>query len=292
MTPTRPLPREAAERRELAAALRTLREARKLSQPQLADRLGWTQSRVSRIERGTTRPSPTDVDQWADETDATPDTRRHLMSLAENAAVELTDWKRALAPGRVRKQQEIAQLEEAASVIRVFGADVIPGLAQTRAYAASMFLLGRVDVTDEPEQLDAVLDSRMARQSVLDNTGKQIKLLMSEIALRRHLVTGAEQRDQIDQLIAVRAARMCTSGSSRSPPTRWCTSTRGSKSSVTPRWTTGQWCSRRRSPAPSPSATRASSPVCGALRAARHERVARRRAGGVSPGDCRERTWS
>jgi transcriptional regulator with XRE-family HTH domain len=188
------------ERHDLAVALRGLREDARLSTTVLAERLGWSQSRVSRIDRGVTLPTPDDVDQWARETNADPDTRRHLMELAERAQIQLTEWKRELAPGRRRKQQEMAEHEANASVIRLFGADVVPGLAQNRPYATRMFLLGRTDVTDEADDLDAVLDARLARKAVLDSD-KRIELLMSEFALHRHLISGPEQRDQIEQLI-------------------------------------------------------------------------------------------
>lgn len=187
------------QRHELAVALHGLREDARLSTTVLAERLRWSQSRVSRIDRGVTLPSPEDVDQWAQATNADPDIRRHLMDLADRAQLQLTTWRRELAPGRRRKQQEMAAHEAGASVIRLFGADVVPGLAQTRPYAAKMFQLGR-DVTDEPDDLDAVLDARLARQHVLDS-GKRVELLMSEFALHRHLVSGAEQRDQIRRLV-------------------------------------------------------------------------------------------
>ncbi|MGI9002974.1 MAG: helix-turn-helix domain-containing protein [Pseudonocardia sp.] len=190
------------ERDELAAALRGLRIDAELSTTVLAERLDWSQSRVSRIERGKTLPTPVDVDDWAQATHADPDVRRRLRELADHAQTQLTDWRRELAPGRRRKQQEMAEHEANASVIRVFGADVVPGLAQTRSYAAAMFRLGRPGVTDEPEKLDAVLDARMARQSIID-TGKRLDLLMSECALHRHLIPGTDQREQIDRLITL-----------------------------------------------------------------------------------------
>jgi hypothetical protein len=124
------------------------------------------------------------------------------MTAAEDGRVQLTEWRRALAPGRIRKQQEVAALEAGASVLRVFSADTVPGLAQTREYAERMYALGIPDVTDEPEDLATVVDARLARQSVL-YSDKQIRLLMSEFALRRHLVAGEHQRDQIHRLIGL-----------------------------------------------------------------------------------------
>lgn len=192
---------QSPERHELAAALLGLRVDADLSTTQLATRLGWSQSRVSRIELGKTLPTPGDVERWAQETNADPDTQRHLMTLAEQSRVQLTEWHREIAAvgGRRRKQQEIERLEASASVIRVFGADVVPGLAQTRAYARRMYLLGRPGVTDDPAGLDAVLDARVARQAVLDS-GKHIRMLMSEFALRRQLVPALVHRDQLERL--------------------------------------------------------------------------------------------
>lgn len=200
---TGPAP-QTPERHELEVALRGLRVDAGLSTTKLAKRLGWSQSRVSHIENGRTLPTPGDVDRWAQETNADPDVRRRLVSLAEQSRVQFVEWQRefAGANGRRRIQKEIAKLEEAASVIRVFSADTMPGLAQTRAYAARMFLLGRPDVTDEPEDLDAIVDARLARQGVLDS-GKQIRLLMSEFALRRQLVPGSDQLTQIHRLIGL-----------------------------------------------------------------------------------------
>jgi transcriptional regulator with XRE-family HTH domain len=188
------------ERHDLANALRGLRVDAQLSTPALAKKLGWSQSRVSRIDLGKTIATREDVEDWLKATTKPVDSelRRKLMALAERARVSLTDWRRELAPGRVRAQQEMAGLESNVSVIRLFGADVVPGLAQTRPYAGAMFRLGW-DITAD-EDLDAIVDAREARQSVLD-AEKRIELLMSEFALRRHLVTGPEQRDQIARLI-------------------------------------------------------------------------------------------
>ncbi|TKG61570.1 helix-turn-helix domain-containing protein [Prauserella endophytica] len=176
------------ERRELAAVLRDLRMNRQVSTTVLARRLGWSQARVSRIERAVAYAKPADVEAWCRELGADPDQRRHLAAVAERLATQLTEWRRELAPGRRRKQQELRDLEAAASVVRVFSGDVIPGLAQTRAYARVMFAQGREGVTDEREDIDDVLDVRMARHEVMRT--KQVELLMSESAIRRQLLPG------------------------------------------------------------------------------------------------------
>lgn len=61
---------EDEDRRRAAAVLRGLRADAGLSTTQLAERLGWSQSKVSKTELGRTTPSPEDADAWARATDA------------------------------------------------------------------------------------------------------------------------------------------------------------------------------------------------------------------------------
>jgi transcriptional regulator with XRE-family HTH domain len=186
-------------RRYLAATLRGLRADAGLSTTRLATLLGWSQSKISKTELGRTVPPPSDVEAWARATGATPAVRDELVRIAEDTAHQATEWRRELAPGRRRKQEEIQRLEAAASVIRVFGHDVIPGLAQTRPYIEAMFRLGRqVGPPEEPDQ--EVVEARLSRQAVLDNSDKTFHLLMSETALRRRLVSPADMRRQLDHL--------------------------------------------------------------------------------------------
>lgn len=196
------------ERHELVVTLKGLRLDAKLSTTELARLLStitdrdWTQSRVSRLERGVTLATPEDVDAWTTALKTPTETKRHLMNLADESRTQFVKWRSELGSESARRQlqEEIRGFEEGASVIRVFGADVVPGLAQTRAYAARMVLLGHADDTGDTEDLDELLDVRMGRQDVL-NSGKQIRLLMSETALRRHLVPGPLHLDQIERLI-------------------------------------------------------------------------------------------
>lgn len=188
------------ERQQLASALRGLRLDAGLSTTALADRLGWSQSKVSKTELGRTAPPPDDVAAWASATGASPDLRAELIALAAAAEQQTTEWRRELAPGRLRLQQDIARLEATVSVIRVFGHDVIPGLAQTAPYAAAMFRLGRQLGSAEEVPSDVVA-ARIARQAVLDDLTKRIYLLMSETAIRRQLLPRAEMDDQLQRLI-------------------------------------------------------------------------------------------
>lgn len=178
--------------------MRALRLNANLSTTQLAAQLGWSQSKVSKTELGRTLPEPDDVAAWAIATGADAETREELVGIADMAAVQLTEWRRELAPGRRRMQQEIERLEAAASVIRVFSPEVVVGLGQTRAYAAAMFRLGRR--VGPPEDVDEVVQARLARQAALSEPHKRFELVMGEAALHRRLVSVPELRAQLEHL--------------------------------------------------------------------------------------------
>ena len=166
--------------------------------PQRAARRGGSRSKVSRRELGLSRPTPDDVDAWARATGADPAIRDEMVRIAGRAAVQATEWRRELAPGRRRKQEEIHRLEAAASVIRVFSPDVVVGFAQTRPYAEAMFRLGRrVGPADD---LDEAVDARLDRPTLLNDPSKRFELVMGETALRRVLLPPAAMRAQLEQL--------------------------------------------------------------------------------------------
>jgi transcriptional regulator with XRE-family HTH domain len=192
---------QADGRRELAERLRLLRKQRGLTQEDLAKRLGWTQARVSRVDRGTTLPRAEDVDAWAGALQASGEERATLAELADALRVQMTAWRREMAIGRRRVQAEIRTLEERASTIWAFSLDVVPGLLQTAAYAEMMFRLGR-SAPPEDEDLAAVVAARIARQAALEDGGKTVHLLCTETAFRRSLLGRDAMVEQVERVIA------------------------------------------------------------------------------------------
>lgn len=189
------------DKMRLASTLKNLRVDAGLSTVKLAAEFNWSQSKVSKTETGRTMPPPEDVDAWCRRFNAPPDVREELVAIATTAAAQATEWLKALAPGRVRKQDAIRRMEQDASVIRVFAPDVIVGLAQVSAYAEKMFRLGRNIASAADEAPEEVAKARLERAAVLERTEKQFFLLMSEYALRRQLIPAADMRRQIEHLI-------------------------------------------------------------------------------------------
>lgn len=196
------MPTHSEDRRELAAGLRALRLDAGRSTTELARQLGWSQSKVSRLERGVTLAKPAEVAAWAHLLRAEPGLQKRLIDLAERQGVELLEWKRAMAPGRRRLQEEISTLERAAHVIWVFSPSVVPGLAQTKGYAEVMYRLDQNPPPTEQEITGAV-EARIARQAILNDPTKRFNLLFSEAALHRSLLPKADMRGQLRRLMEV-----------------------------------------------------------------------------------------
>lgn len=191
--------RQPVEHQRLASILRSLRIDAALSTTELARRLNWSQSKVSKTERGETLPPPEDVERWAQLTKASSDVRDELSWLAAVSAADAAEWKRAMAPGRRRWQQEIHRLEANASVVRVFSPDVVVGLAQIRPYAEMMFRMGTDFGPDEP--LDEIVSARLERQETLNDSSRRFEFVMDETALRRRIIPTTDMRVQVERLI-------------------------------------------------------------------------------------------
>src|SRR5437764_12356763 len=104
-------PRLSPDRRRLSAFLKDLRARARLSGEQLGATLGWSQSKVSKIENGRTKPSSADIEAWAEATGATAAQRAELLELAETVADEVRSWSTAHAAGIAQRQREVADVE-------------------------------------------------------------------------------------------------------------------------------------------------------------------------------------
>src|SRR5579872_3070198 len=119
----------------LRAMLRGLRDGAGLTTDQLGERLGWSQSRVSRIETGKRRISRAEAYEWGRATGADEAASRDLSDLAYTAATEARSWEISHQAGMAARQREMGRLDRASSEILHFQPSVIPGLLQTEAYA-------------------------------------------------------------------------------------------------------------------------------------------------------------
>jgi len=187
-------------RQELGSKLLSLRQRAGLSGVALAKRLGTTQPRISRIETGRTVPSLDDVRAWAEATKATQDELQELASLVERLAVEATSWRILHRLGLTERQRQIAELEQAASTIRVFQPTMVPGLLQVADYARRVMEQGN---PSSQADLAAAVSKRMERQTILYDQSKSFEFLITEGALRWRPGPPELMKAQLDRLVSM-----------------------------------------------------------------------------------------
>lgn len=167
-------------RERLAAELRRLRDLAGVSGRDLAERVGISQSKVSRIESGAVVPSLPEVTAWGKELGVSVETQGRLTALTEAAYNEVHPWASALRRGNL--QESVQDQESTSTRIRVFQPSVVPGLLQTAEYARRVIAMFHQQYsTSDPA---AELASRLERQLALYDTGRRFEFLITEAALR------------------------------------------------------------------------------------------------------------
>ncbi|HZD00520.1 MAG TPA: helix-turn-helix transcriptional regulator [Actinomycetes bacterium] len=168
-------------REQLGKRLRQLRQGAGLSGDALAFRAGWSQAKVSRIERGKTLPSRQDVELWAQHTAAGRQVAAELLELLETTVTTATAWRTLHRLGLRHRQVEIAERERQATAISVFQPTMVPGLAQTAEYAKRVMSQGN---PSERQDIAAAVEARLERQRILYDESRQLEFLITEGALR------------------------------------------------------------------------------------------------------------
>jgi transcriptional regulator with XRE-family HTH domain len=189
----------AEDRRRLAAELRALRERAKLSTYRLAETLGWSQAKVSKMERGQTPADPDDVAAWAAATGAGQAQVAELVSLASTIADQMRQWREVHRSGLAARQREVAEIHAAMTGFREFAPYAVPGFLQTEAYAARMLELADVSVRGG---ISEAVAARMARQAVLLDPARSFRFVLTESALRIPFGSRDLMADQAAKILA------------------------------------------------------------------------------------------
>ncbi|POX51899.1 helix-turn-helix transcriptional regulator [Streptomyces sp. Ru72] len=197
----------AVRRRKLGAELRALRARAGLTSGEAAGLVGWHQSKVSRIETGSSGVKPADVRLLLDAYGVQdPELRDLLLVLAgsEDGGGRQNWWHayRGVLPPTYR---DFISLESQASGMRTLETSVVPGLLQTPEYARAVT---RAAVgTLEDAKLDALVEVRLARQEVLRaDPPLELSAVLDEAVLRREIGGPAVMARQLRRLLE--AARL------------------------------------------------------------------------------------
>ncbi|MEU0058380.1 helix-turn-helix transcriptional regulator [Streptomyces sp. NPDC006334] len=197
----------AVRRRKLGAELRALRTGAGLTSDEAARLVGWHQSKVSRIETGSSGAKPADVRSLLDAYGVgDPQLREVMLALAglDDGAGRDHWWHayRGVLPPTYR---DFISLESQARAMRTLETTVVPGLLQTAEYARAVTRAAVGGVSEE--RLDTLVEVRLTRQEVLRaRPPLELDAVLDEAVLRREVGGPEVMARQLERL--VEAARL------------------------------------------------------------------------------------
>lgn len=191
------------KRQRLAAALRALRSDAGVSGRELSRRLDWSQSKVSKIEQGATKPTPDDVRAWALALRIPAERTDELVELARDVQVEAQTWRDIYrASGGIdRRQRLYAERDAATAAMVIYQPSVVPGILQTAEYARHV--MAAVDPDQDSAAVARAVTSRLERQAMLYDETKTVETLITEAALRWTPGSVMVLLGQLDRVVAL-----------------------------------------------------------------------------------------
>lgn len=184
-----------ARQRKLAGELRRLREQAGLTPEQAAGLLGWSRPKLVKIETASKLPSVSDVERILDTYGPGEPLRLALLKLARD--VRQRGWWTSYSDVLTGSY---AELEHAASRIRTWQAQIVPGLLQTEDYARTLI---RGHFPDLPtEEIDRRVQARMTRHAMLARERPpRLECVLAEEILRRPVGGRDVMRGQLRALL-------------------------------------------------------------------------------------------
>ena len=184
-------------RRRLAAELRALREAAKLTCEDVAEHMECSASKISRVETGRVSVSPRDVRDMLSLYGVDAQHRDSLVQLARESRQK--GWWHAYSDTIQPRFATYVGLEDAAAEIRTYEVNLVPGLLQTEDYARSVISAGNMSGTQEDVERRVAL--RMARQPALTGSDPpQLWAVLDEGVLHRAVGGRGQMRLQLEHL--------------------------------------------------------------------------------------------
>ncbi|MFE5189901.1 helix-turn-helix domain-containing protein [Streptomyces sp. NPDC056628] len=191
-------------RAALGARLRELRfscPGGRLTGQQLAERLGWPGSKVSKLENGKQTATPEDLRAWADATKQ-PDVYPELSARLAGFESHIRSWRRALANGFKPLHESLTKEIDRTSEIWVWEESVIAGLLQTPEYARHV-IRRYAELLGSASDIEDAVRARVQRQEWLYRSGRKLHVLIWEAALRSLICPPSVLAAQLDRLTGV-----------------------------------------------------------------------------------------
>jgi transcriptional regulator with XRE-family HTH domain len=185
-------------RRQLAAELRRLRERTQRTVNDVAKELGWSESKLSRVETASSGIRSPDLDRLLRLYGVEDRERSRLLALAHQARQRA--WWEAYGDALPDAYETYIGFEAEASRILWYEAQLVPGLLQTDEYASAIMRAELAD--DRPEIISQRVTVRMGRQAVLTRDPRpELRVVIDEDVLRRPIGGPEVLRRQLRRLV-------------------------------------------------------------------------------------------
>jgi hypothetical protein len=186
-----------ARRRRLSIELKKLRETNAFTCAQVGQALDWSGSKVNRMETGSGRVQPSDIDALCRFYDTTDELREFLKSLAREAKTR--GWWQVHGAGVPEWFNIYIGLEQDASTFRQYQCELIPGLMQTEAYTGE---LHRTGAHMSAEDIARAVQVRMERQAMLARPdAPDAWFVVNEGSLRNVIGDRTLMREQLERVL-------------------------------------------------------------------------------------------
>jgi transcriptional regulator with XRE-family HTH domain len=205
---SRTLPGDAGDgptvaRIRLGTRLRDLREKAQLSREDVSAAIRSSASKMSRIELGRTAIKARDLNDLLKLYGADEAERASLLALSQHGNV--SGWWQDYGNSVPAWLKPYLGLEQAATLIRSYDPQLVPGLLQTPEYARAVFTLPGSSPAKRAERQLAV---RMRRQEILHRADPpHLWSVIDEAVLRRPVGSAAVMRAQVEHLLEISRLR-------------------------------------------------------------------------------------
>jgi transcriptional regulator with XRE-family HTH domain len=190
-------------RLEFGDKLRGLREATGMTGTAFAERLGWPGSKVSKVETGRQTATDADVADWCAAVDASASVVDELRAELRGLRVQQLGWRRQLRAGHQARQRQSASMWHDATRVRGVATMAVPGMLQTADYARAVFEAQARLLGVPSRDIDASVAARLQRQQLLYEPGREIEILVAEVALTNPPCSSPVMAAQVDRLASV-----------------------------------------------------------------------------------------
>ncbi len=191
-----------ARRRRLATALRQLREESNLNCTEAGKAVGWSESKISRIETGRVKIAQPDLERLLDLYEVTGETRAGLLTLARQATHR--GWWRSYSDALPAWFENYVGLENGAKSLFTYQNQLVHGLMQTEEYATALFAANQPALS--ADEVERQLAARATRQALLTAANPlRVWAVVDEAVLRRQVGGNVVMREQLHRLLEIAA---------------------------------------------------------------------------------------